>query len=47
MRQFGRQDRRLQAVEPAVDAFDAMLVFYQAAVTRQHGHALGKPPRHW
>ena len=42
MRQFGRQDRRLQAVEPAVDALDAVLMLHETAVTRQHGHALGQ-----
>ena len=42
MRQFRRQDRRLQAVEPAVDALDVVLMLYQSAVARQHGHVLGE-----
>ena len=42
MRQLGRQDRRLHAVEPAVDALDLMLVLDQPAMARQHGHVLGE-----
>jgi hypothetical protein len=42
MRQFRRQDRRLHAVEPAVDALDLVQVFDQPAMARQHGHVLGK-----
>ena len=42
MRQLGRQDRRLHAVESAVDTFDTMLMLDKAAVARQHGHMLGQ-----
>ena len=35
-------DRIAWAVEPAVDAFDAVLVLHQTAVTGQHGHVLGQ-----
>jgi hypothetical protein len=42
MRQLGRQDRRLHAIEPAVDALDMMLVFDEPAVTREHRDVLGQ-----
>ena len=42
MRQLGRQDRRLHAIEPAVDALDMMLVFDEPAVTREHCDVLGQ-----
>jgi hypothetical protein len=37
-----RQDRRLHAIEPAVDALDMMLVFDETTVTGKHRHVLGK-----
>jgi hypothetical protein len=42
MRQFGGQDRRLHAVEAAVDALDVVLMLDQAAMAREHGHVLGE-----
>ena len=42
VRQLHRQDRRLHSVEPAVDALDLMVALHEAAVPREHAHAIGK-----